>query len=453
MTRNPYFERLDFIDVALVVLFLLGIYTGVNLNLAKGLPIPSAPSGLAGILLLIRHAGRVREQDVLVLLGVLLLYLANTLVAPNDTYLLERIKGFIQLSYSLIIGYGIFITLVHADRRQIGRLLFILCLILFVGCMLERMSDSFRALSDAVRHRLYDAFMVYQSDTRDIDLYGGVRPKLFTSEPSAVTIGYTIFAFGWLMISPWRDWRAKLAVYFGLLGLGYIAMRGPTLTLGIVLIVPYLMILEPWRARTPRRQILPARLVGMFVLGIGLAVFAYFAMSYLFAARFEEVSSESDPSFFYRVIGPPLVAWDVLLHHPLTGSGLTGEEFISGEVMRVYYGSSMFAPEWHYDKASNVLTNYLWHHWIYLGPVWGLVIGVALTFWLRTLGVVNLAACWVTWVILGQASGAYVSPKTWFILLLPAAASILHRSQPEGIPARRRRERASIRLRTALGRS
>ena len=453
MTRDAPFERLDFFDVALVLLFLFGIYTGVNLNLAKGVPIPSAPSGVAGLLLLLRHAGRVREQDALALLGVLVLYLANTLVVPNDTYLFERIKGFIQLSYSLIIGYGIFITLIHADRRQIGRLLFVLCVLLFFGCMLERTSDGFRALSDAVRNKLYDQFMVYQSDMRDVDLYGGIRPKLFTSEPSAVTISYTIFAFGWLMISPWRDWRAKLAVYFGLLAMGYVAMRGPTLTLGMVLIVPYIMILEPWRARTPRRQILPARLVGIVVLGAGLAVFTFVAMSYLFAARVQEVSSASDPSFFYRVIGPPLVAWDVLLRHPLTGAGLTGEEFISDRVMAVYYGSSMFAPEWHYDKAANVLTNYFWLHWIYLGPVWGLAVLLALTFWLRSLGVANLAACWVTWVVLGQASGAYVSPKTWFILLLPAAASILHRSQPEDIPVRRRRERAAVRLRMALGRS
>jgi hypothetical protein len=453
MTRDAPFERLDFLDVALVLLFLFGIYTGVNLDLAKGVPIPSAPSGAAGLLLLLRHTGRVREQHVLALLGVLVLYLANTLVAPNDTYLLERLKGFIQLSYSLIVGYGMFITLIHADRRQIGRLLFVLCIVLFFGCMLERSSDSFRALSDAVRNKLYDQFMVYQSDLRDMDLYGGIRPKLFTSEPSAVTIGYTIFAFGWLMIAPWRDWRAKLAVYFGLLAMGYVAMRGPTLTLGMVLIVPYIMILEPWRARTPRRQILPARLVGIALLGVGLAVFTFVAMSYLFAARVEEVSSASDPSFFYRVIGPPLVAWDVLLRHPLTGSGLTGEEFIADRVMAVYYGSPQFSPEWHYDKAANVLTNYFWHHWIYLGPVWGLAIGVALTFWLRSLGVANLAACWVTWVVLGQASGAYVSPKTWFILLLPAAASILHRSQPEGIPVRRRRERAAVRLRAALGRS
>lgn len=287
MTRDAPFERLDFLDLALVLLFLFGIYTGVNLNLAKGLPIPSAPSGVAGLLLLLRHAGRVREQHVLALLGVLLLYLANTLVAPNDTYLLERLKGFIQLSYSLIIGYGVFITLIHADRRQIGRLLFVLCVLLFLGCMLERTSGSFRALSDAVRNKLYDQFMVYQSDLRDVDLYGGIRPKLFTSEPSAVTISYTIFAFGWLMIAPWRDWRAKLAVYFGLLALGYVAMRGPTLTLGMVLIVPYIMILEPWRARTARRRILPARLVGIVVLGVGLAVFTFIAMSYLFAARVE----------------------------------------------------------------------------------------------------------------------------------------------------------------------
>ena len=162
---------------------------------------------------------------------------------------MERIKGFIQITYSLVIGYGFFLTLVHADRRQLGRLFFVLCVALIVGCLLERTVEPFRNFSDAVRAKLYDAIMVYQSDQRDELLYGGIRPKLFTSEPSAVSFGFTLFSFGWLMIAPWRDWRLKLAVYFGMLGAAYIAMRGPTLMLGLVLVLPYIMMLEPWRAR------------------------------------------------------------------------------------------------------------------------------------------------------------------------------------------------------------
>jgi len=453
MTQDAPTARLDALDLLLVLLFLFGIYTGVALPIAKGVPFPSAPSGVAGLLLLFRHANRVREAHVMALVGVLVLYLANALVVPNGTYLIERIKGFIQIAYSLIIGYGLFITLVHADRRQLGRVLLVLCVALIVGCLLERMVEPFRALSDAVRATLYDAFMVYQSDQRDQELYGGIRPKLFTSEPSAVTFGFTLFSFGWLMIAPWRDWRIKLAVYFVLLTGAFVAMRGPTLMLGLVLIVPYIMILEPWRARTPGREIMAGRVVGIAILGVALAAVTVVAMAYLFAARLEEVSSASDPSFFYRIIGPPLVALDVLLRHPLTGAGITGEEFIADRVLQVYYASPWFSPDWKYDSAAAVLTNYFWLHWIYLGPLWGIALIAALTFWLRALRVPNLAACWVAWIILGQASGAYVSPKTWAVFLLTAAASVLHSRQPERVVAPRVRRGISAHLRTAMERS
>ena len=451
--RTQTTERLDFIDLLLVLLFLFGIYTGIALPIAKGVPFPSAPSGIAGVLLLLRHAGRVRETHVIALVGVLVLYLANALVAPNDTYLIERIKGFIQLTYSLVIGYGFFLTLVHADRRQLGRLFFVLCLALIVGCLLERTVVPFRNFSDAVRVKLYDAILIYQSDQRDEFLYGGIRPKLFTSEPSAVSFGFTLFSFGWLMIAPWRDWRFKLAVYFGLLGAAYIAIHGPTLMLGLVLVLPYIMILEPWRAKTPRREIMVGRLAGIAVLGVVLGVVTMVAMSHLFAARLEEVSSDSDPSFFYRVIGPFLVALDVMVRHPFTGAGLTGEEFIADRVIHVYYASPSFSPHWTFDTTASVLTNYFWLHWIYLGPLWGVAVIAVLSIWLRTLGAANIAACWIAWAVLGQASGAYVSPKTWTVLLLVAAASVLHRRQGEIAFQARRPRRPTTQFRAAMGRS
>jgi hypothetical protein len=34
--------------------------------------------------------------------------------------------------------------------------------------------------------------------------------------------------------------------------------------------------------------------------------------------------------------------------------------------------------------------------------------------------------CWAVWVIFGQSSGAYVSPKTWTVFLLACAIAILH---------------------------
>ena len=68
-----------------------------------------------------------------------------------------------------------------------------------------------------------------------------------------------------------------------------------------------------------------------------------------------------------------------------------------------------------------MLTNYVWLHWIYLGLVWGVLTIVAVSVWLRLLGVPSVLYCWAVWIILGQASGSYVGPKTWSVMLIAAA--------------------------------
>ena len=41
------------------------------------------------------------------------------------------------------------------------------------------------------------------------------------------------------------------------------------------------------------------------------------------------------------------------------------------------------------------------------------------------------AFCWLTWAILGQASGAYVGPTCWAVLFLAAAGCVLHQRSAE----------------------
>jgi hypothetical protein len=149
---------------------------------------------------------------------------------------------------------------------------------------------------------------------------------------------------------------------------------------------------------------------------VGLIV----AGSHLYAERLQEVLSGRDPSFFYRVIGPALVAFEVMAEHPLTGVGLTSEQFATDLAVNVFVQSPNYSSAWGFTKLSEVLTNYFWLHWIYLGVVFGIIVFVALNTWLRSLGVVALGYSWTVWVLFGQASGAYVGPKTWIVLMMVA---------------------------------
>jgi hypothetical protein len=173
-----------------------------------------------------------------------------------------------------------------------------------------------------------------------------------------------------------------------------------------------------------------ARGIKIAVMSVMVVIAFAWASTSIFSQRFRDISQGNDPSFFFRVTGPALIAIDVMHRHPWAGSGLTAENYIADEIMNVYMRSGIFYSGWQFEKISDSITNYFWLHWIYLGVIWGVVVVVALNFWLKVLGVSNTVFCWMVWAILGQASGAYVSPKTWTVFLLAAAAAVVRRQQP-----------------------
>ena len=416
--------RIDWLDMALLCLFLIGLYTNYTIMVSAKVPFPSAPCGIAGLILLWRRRDLITPRAFVGFIIVLLLFLISVLCATDIRFLPRRTNGLIQLTYSLIIGYALFLTVTHASRRQVAGLFLGFSLVILVGCLLEGHAG-LRPLSDAVRNVLYSQG-IYENDLRDVMFYKRVRPKFFASEPSSVTFCYTLFTFLWMVVSRWR-W--KLVAYVGLLGLGLFAMPGPTLLLMLLLMVPYMLFLASRRA---------GRLdVGRLLLVACIAVvfsgaFVVLVQS-LFPARLASVTSGDDPSFFYRVQEPALAGLDVMAHYPLAGAGLSGDPFIETEITNVYLRSAFYSARWQVvTPATELVINYFWLHWIYLGLVWGLLMMAALSVWLRVLGVPSVAFCWMVWAILGQASGAYVGPTCWAVLFLAGAAAVFHQHpQPQ----------------------
>ena len=81
---------------------------------------------------------------------------------------------------------------------------------------------------------------------------------------------------------------------------------------------------------------------------------------------------------------------------------------------------------------NTVITNYFWLHWLYFGIGFGIIVLLGVHWWLRKLGTPSIMFCWIVWLTFGQASGAYVSPKTWCVLAFAAAIARLHELQPSG---------------------
>ncbi|HJQ56194.1 MAG TPA: hypothetical protein VJ890_04770 [Vineibacter sp.] len=432
MSQQVTEERLGWFDTTLVVVFLLGLYLSVSLQITSKIPLTCAPSGFAGLILLWRRRDRIDPVHLAGLLAIIALYLATILSVSNYEFLSKRFTGLVQLTYSLVISYALFITLINAERQQIARIFLWFCVAIAIGVLLEQYAG-LRGFSDRVRERLYDSSQVYEADVRDLVLYGRVRPKLFTSEPSAVTFAYTHYCFAWLATSQWR-W--KLVGYVVLTGVGLLLMPGPTLLLMLMLAVPYLIFLGG-RRRAPESGVSPIRLFVGLAVSVILGTGAVIVGGSLFAERIREFSSGGDASFFYRVTGPMLVAFDVFKNQPWAGAGLTGEQSIADQVLTVYNNSGQFSSAWRISNVAEALTNYFWLHWIYLGLVWGTAMLGALSVWLRLLGAPSVLYCWSVWVILGQASGAYVGPRTWAVLLIAAAGAVLSRRVPTPLAAQR----------------
>lgn len=409
---------INWVDMALICVFLLGLYTNYTIMLSAKLPFPSAPSGIAGVILLLRRRDQITERALLGLLGLLFLYVVSILLAPNLSFLPRRLNGLVQLTYSIFIGYGLFLTVVQARRRQIAGLFLSIAVFILIGCLLEDYTG-LRAISDEVRQAIYRSG-VYDADLRDMLLYNRIRPKFFASEPASVTFCFSLFTFVWFVTSRWR-W--KLFLYVALVGVGIFAMPGPTLMLMLVMVLPYMLFLASRKngrldfMKLFRVAILAIFFAGAFVIG-GQSIFS---------ARLKDISNGNDPSFFYRVQGPAIAGLDTLVNLPIAGAGLTGEPYIEPHVVNLYARSPAYSTAWRaVSPATELLINYFWLHWIYLGLFFGLVVAFAITSWFYALGVPSMAFCWMVWAILGQASGAYVGPTCWAVLFLTAAAAILH---------------------------
>jgi hypothetical protein len=423
-------ETPDIVDSFLVVIFLVGIYLEFGPRITASVPFPAAPSGIAGMIMLLRRRNWTDERQLFALMGVVTLYLLSTLCVTGIGDLKHRLTGFLQISYSLVIGYGLFITLIRYERQRLARIFFWFCVVIVIGCTLENYIPAFRNFSDAVRKQLFSAQVFYDANIRDEVLYGGVRPKLFTSEPSYVAYGLTLYAFTWYVLSTWQ-W--KIIAYLALLGAGMFLIRSPTLVLGAALVAPYELLIVG-RSVFGRTLSTDIKLMKLIVVMIAVVGAAAVGGSHFFGARVTQVKSSDDPSFFFREIGPALVAKHTLVNRPLAGAGLTGEESIAKQVMQVYVSSPAFSTDWRFDKIKETITNFFWLHWIYLGLLWGVIMLVALGAFMKALDAPSLLFCFIVWAVMGQSSGAYVSPKPWATLLIACAISILHFRQPQLVP-------------------
>jgi uncharacterized iron-regulated membrane protein len=101
-------KRLNWIGFGLVIWYLLGIYTGVHLYSGKTLLVPFFVAGIAGFILLIKNQKRIRVQHVTAIGAIVVIAWLSVLFKGVDVFFIERFKGAVQITYSILLAYGFF---------------------------------------------------------------------------------------------------------------------------------------------------------------------------------------------------------------------------------------------------------------------------------------------------------------------------------------------------------
>ena len=166
-------------------------------------------------------------------------------------------------------------------------------------------------------------------DSRDMDLVGHARPRLFAKEPSAVSAAFVIAVFVWYPLSTSKRKRIYLATSIPCAML----LSGSPIILGSVIV--YFV-----ADSNINRQLLPgdtkiysSKLPR--ILGVSVATILFLAIGWsLFGHRLGSNERGVDGSTSMRLIFPYKIAFMELPKHPILGIGLGQIETIEQDILK-----------------------------------------------------------------------------------------------------------------------
>lgn len=393
-----------------VVLFITGFYTGVFLYITDDIYVPYALCGLSAMYFGFRNAMDVRSSHVKALLFIGLASIMGLFLCHDAAEnFVERFKGILQLLYSISICYLFYLNLVKWPKARLSKLCFIFSSAILFGTFLE-VYTPLRAISDDFRYAVFRR-AIYESDLRDIQIYGQLRPRLFTQEPSYVAVGYTILLSCWAILS---DGKMMIGILLSHLAFAAYFIRSPIvfMVLPMVLFAAFSIKGSDSLMRGVRKEKAHKVKLLIAVVLIGLLLFGLFGHN-LFFERIARIRSGQDYSFAARITGPLLMAFKVIQSHPLFGSGVAGKESVENQIL-----DSFWELGYTVNTVFDVNANYLLTFIMYFGLVGGIIFIAAFGKLITALGVRN----W--WFVLGcnmimsQTIGSFEGARTWTIIFL-----------------------------------
>lgn len=381
----------------LLTLFLVSVYVEVPLYLDDSLFVPSFFTllVLVPILALMYHR-RIYKYEASFLGQVVLVLLLTALLSPGLVYLNEKLVGMLQTVVSIAAGILLLKLLGDLPKRWVANVLAVLCAALLVGAALE-VVGVLREASDSFREAAFGQIEsgLYASDQRDQEITGFVRPKLFTTEPSLLAIGFLVFVNSWLVLT----YDKKRLAAAGLGTAMMLVMTGsPVLLLSLAASLTIALFKEP--------KFISVAAIGMLfcTAGLGFALLQPEITSNVttrVVESSENVGSLRTTSENRRVVFPYVTLVDVLQRSPLFGVGVSGKELVER------YASLPIDPR--YALGNNVLAMFI----IYTGLAGALLFGRSIFGYWRRVGVGNIALLVVLILALSQTMGGFETPRFW----------------------------------------
>ena len=402
-------------DVFFVFIFLFGLYSGISLYITEELFIPYILCGITAIyfFILCLNDLKIYQLSPIIFLAVIT-FLGIIFSDQMSEYFFERMKGFVQLFYSMIISFFFFHNLRKWRPGAVCNIFMAFIILILLGTFFEQFTN-FKEISDDIREHLFRGNL-YDADLRDIYFYGMIRPKLFTEEPSHVAKFYLLCLFVWFSLSE-AKFRYILMFLFTVLGI--VMIRSHL----ILLIIPISFIVEVFfrkkvifKINNKYKELAINK--SFAIMMVFVTIIILLSINTIIDKRVNQIIQGEDDSFKIRFTGPIIIAVEVLKKYPLWGAGITGKEAIEEIIKKVYYNIDVT-----YFSIYSFSTNIIMSYFVYYGYLGAILFGLGFFTLIKRLKIDSKVFLFTCFIIFAQTMGGFVTLRPWGYFFIIATVS------------------------------
>lgn len=337
---------------------LVGIQTGISLTANGQLIFPFVLAACAACPLIFRYKKDIPLKEISY---ILLFTISNCII--NSFYLdnfFDSLRSVAALSNAIWIGTSIYLFNMNYNKIKINNFYFIISTLFIVLAYLE-IYTNFRIVSDMFRLYINEWRGVYLADERDINNYGGIRSKVFASEPSILGIVSSFVFMSWYLTVNFRTFFNKILYIILNVAMFYAARSA---TIFIFMFVGFTM------SYFQRRRNASLSLMVAATCFFLIAIVAIYSIEYFLNAP-ESGGYFRTGSYFIRQIGPPIIAWEAILESPILGLGIGESRQVYDLIMDQYAKYGLFDLFPYFINAElgwrQLVTNAFFELWISFG--------------------------------------------------------------------------------------